>query len=47
MSTNHVSLADLYLFAIVAYLMMTPEKALAWWVAVNQRFSVKNTRPNF
>ncbi|HUH86225.1 MAG TPA: glutathione S-transferase family protein [Stellaceae bacterium] len=52
---NQVSLADLYLFPIVAYLMMTPEKSLiearkgimAWWEAMGQRSSVKNTQPNF
>jgi len=52
---NQVSLADLYLYPILAYLMMTPEKTLlesrkgmlAWWQAMSQRSSVKNTEPNF
>jgi glutathione S-transferase len=52
---NQVNLADLLLFPILAYLMMTPEKALmegsegmtAWFNAMSQRSSVKNTQPNF
>jgi glutathione S-transferase len=52
---NQVSLADLYLFPVAFYLMMTPEKTLmenrkglmAWWDAMNQRSSVKKTQPNF
>jgi glutathione S-transferase len=52
---SQVSLADLYLYPILAYLMMTPEKTLmesrkgmmAWWEAMSQRSSVKNTQPNF
>jgi glutathione S-transferase len=52
---GQVSLADLYLFPVVFYLMMTPEKTLVesrkglmgWWEAMNQRSSVKKTQPNF
>jgi glutathione S-transferase len=52
---NQLSLADLYLFPIIFYLMMTPEKSLvaphrgltAWWEAMSQRSSVKKTQPDF
>jgi glutathione S-transferase len=52
---NQVSLADLYVFPVLSYLMMAPEKTLlaprtglnAWWEAMSQRSSVKNTQPNF
>ena len=50
-----ISLADLYLYPVLVYLMMTPEKSLlesrkglmAWWDTMNQRSSVKKTQPNF
>ena len=52
---NQVSLADLYVFPVIFYLMMTPEKSLMaprrglapWWELMNQRSSVKKTQPNF
>jgi glutathione S-transferase len=52
---NQISLADLYVFPIIFYLMMTPEKSLvasrrglsAWWEAMSQRSSVKKTQPDF
>jgi glutathione S-transferase len=52
---GQISLADLYLYPVLVYLMMTPEKALmeqrkglmAWWDTMNQRSSVKKTQPNF
>jgi glutathione S-transferase len=52
---REISLADLYLFPVVRYLMMTPEKRLmeqrrglmAWWETMNQRSSVKQTEPKF
>jgi glutathione S-transferase len=52
---KEVSLADLMLFPIVAYLMMTPEKALmegrkgmtAWYETMTQRSSARNTQPHF
>ena len=52
---DQISLADLYLFPVLFYLMLTPEKALAeaqkgimgWWEMMNQRSSVKKTQPTF
>ncbi len=52
---NQVSLADLYLYPVIFYLLMAPEKTLmaprkglnAWWETMNQRSSVKKTQPNF
>ena len=52
---NQVSLADLYLYPILFYLRMTPEKELlaphkgldAWWNAMSERASVQKTAPNF
>jgi glutathione S-transferase len=52
---NQPSLADLYFFPVLFYLMMAPEKTLmesrrglmSWWETMNQRASVKQTQPNF
>ena len=52
---DQVSLADLYVAPIIAYLSLTPEAKLlaahkglsAWWEAMTQRSSFKATQPNF
>jgi glutathione S-transferase len=52
---NQPSLADLYLFPVICYLMMAPEKTLmesrkglmSWWETMNQRSSARQTQPNF
>jgi glutathione S-transferase len=54
LSGNTVSLADLYLFPIVFYLKLTPEAELlaphkgldAWWNAMAERASARNTAPS-
>jgi glutathione S-transferase len=51
---NQVSLADLYVLPLIFYLRLTPETELltphrglvAWWEAMGERASVKNTVPN-
>ena len=51
---DQVSLADLYLAPIIAYLTLVPEAALlaqrkglgAWWESMGQRSSFKKTAPN-
>jgi glutathione S-transferase len=53
---SHLSLADLHLAPIFAYLAMTPEskrllepcgKLRAWWSAMEQRPAMKKTAPKF
>jgi len=52
---DQVSLADLYVAPIIAYLSLTPEAKLlaahkglsAWWEAMTQRSSFKATQPDF
>jgi glutathione S-transferase len=51
---DQVSLADLYVAPLIAYLSLTPEMKLlsehkglsAWWEAMTQRSSFKATQPN-
>ena len=51
---DRMTLADLYLVPIIFYLKLTPESEImapfrgldAWWRAMNERKSVKDTAPN-